>query len=100
MITLKEYRKRASLTQIELAELVGIRQATLSSLENGKSRPHKKTALAIAEVLGISVDELLASVARSHSKMIDSRSEMKVPNEKEWAFLYGLDHTARQKKCD
>jgi transcriptional regulator with XRE-family HTH domain len=37
-LTLKRYRKLAKMTQAELAESVGVRQATISDLENGNSQ--------------------------------------------------------------
>ena len=36
-LTLKEAREAAGLTQAELAERIGVRQATISDLETGKS---------------------------------------------------------------
>jgi transcriptional regulator with XRE-family HTH domain len=38
VLALKEARERAGLTQTELADAVGVRQATISDLETGKSR--------------------------------------------------------------
>lgn len=37
-LRLREARERVGLSQTALAELVGVRQATISDLENGKSR--------------------------------------------------------------
>jgi len=50
-------RKRAGLTQKELAEKVGIRQSTLSELEQGKSRSTTHLA-SIARACGVSVQYL------------------------------------------
>ena len=52
-------RKEKALTQIELAELVGISQSALTDYERGKLRLHDKLILKIAEVLKITTDELL-----------------------------------------
>jgi len=38
VLTLKKFRQRADMTQAELAEAVGVRQATISDLENGNSQ--------------------------------------------------------------
>jgi len=38
VLTLKQLRDEAELTQAQLAELAGVRQATVSDLETGKSR--------------------------------------------------------------
>jgi transcriptional regulator with XRE-family HTH domain len=37
-LKLKEYRERQGLSQAQLAKAVGVRQATISGLETGKSR--------------------------------------------------------------
>ena len=49
--TLRDIRMRAGLTQAELALRSGVRQATISAIENGRSRPHRGTLLAIAQAL-------------------------------------------------
>ena len=36
-VTLREARKAAGLTQVELAEKAGVRQATISKIEKGKT---------------------------------------------------------------
>ena len=56
---LAKLRKEKALTQIELAELVGISQSALTDYERGKLRLHDKLILKIAEVLKITTDELL-----------------------------------------
>lgn len=38
VLTLKKYRQRADMTQADLADAVGVRQATISDLENGNSK--------------------------------------------------------------
>ena len=46
----REIRKQAKMTQAELAARSGIRQATISALENGRSSAHSATVLALAIV--------------------------------------------------
>ena len=55
---IKEYRERAGFKQSELAELVGARRETIVHLENGRYNPSLKSAMDIAKVFGVSVEDL------------------------------------------
>lgn len=62
MNTLKEYRKRAGLTQPELAERVGISPRTLQDYEQGRKPLEKaaaSTVLTMARVLRCTVADLI-----------------------------------------
>lgn len=48
-------RKRQGLTQSDLAEKIGVRQATISEYESGKSEMKSETLSKIIESLGIDV---------------------------------------------
>lgn len=54
----KEYREKAGMKQSELAEKVKARRETIVHLENGKYNPSLKLAMDIANVFGVSVEEL------------------------------------------
>ena len=56
---IKLLRKRAYLTQSQLAERLNLSQATVACWENGKRRPDLDLLPIIAETFGVSVDELL-----------------------------------------
>lgn len=58
---LVKLRKRAKLSQQDLADRLGIRQKTISDWENGKSSPEMplSTYQRLWQVLGCSVDELI-----------------------------------------
>lgn len=56
---LKELREEAHLTQAELAKAIGNVQRNISNWENGASEPDIATILRLADVLGVTVDELL-----------------------------------------
>lgn len=59
MSRLQELRKRAGLTQQELAVRAGVSLGAIAQLESGRRRfPRIKTALAIARVLGVEVEEI------------------------------------------
>jgi transcriptional regulator with XRE-family HTH domain len=59
-ITLRDAREAAGLTQAELADRAGVRQATISDIETGKSTRIDLPILdAICDVLGVEPRELL-----------------------------------------
>ncbi len=55
---IKEYRKKAKLTQAELAKKVNTRRETIVHLENGRYNPSLKLAMDIAKVLNLKVEDL------------------------------------------
>lgn len=59
---IKEYREKAGMKQIELAELVNVRRETIVHLENGKYNPSLKLAMDIAKVFGVAVEEIFAFI--------------------------------------
>ena len=52
-------RKKANLTQMQLAERLNITDRAISKWENGKSLPDSSIMLTLCDVLGISVNDLL-----------------------------------------
>lgn len=51
-------RKKAGLTQIQLAEAIGVTQANVSIWENGKSLPTADKLKKISEILKCSIEDL------------------------------------------
>ncbi len=63
IVGLKKWREKRGLTQAELAEAVGVRQATISDIETGKSRRiDLDTIDSLARVLRCSPGDLLERV--------------------------------------
>ncbi len=62
---LNELRKRRGLSQYQLGMLVGVSDKAVSKWENGTSKPQSSILFKLSEVLGVSVDELLACKYRS-----------------------------------
>jgi transcriptional regulator with XRE-family HTH domain len=56
--TLKAHRLRLGLTQIQLARMAGVTERTIRLYEQGQRTPRLGTARAIADALGVSVEEL------------------------------------------
>lgn len=56
---IKELRKEKNLTQSDLAKLIGCAQNTIAEWENENKEPNSRFITALANVLGISIDNLL-----------------------------------------
>lgn len=69
---LKQLRNDAGLTQEELAAKLSLKKQTISQYEKGKREPrHSETITKIAEVFGITTDELLGGVSfQSNPKIV------------------------------
>ena len=59
MNQIKKARMLAGLRQVDLAQLIGVRQITVCNWENGKSFPNVRKLPRLAEVLHTTVQELL-----------------------------------------
>ena len=58
---LKELRKQAHLTQVELASKLGIVHSSYADWERGKKKPTQDNLVKIAQVLNVSVDYLVGN---------------------------------------
>src|SRR5438034_2484544 len=56
---LARLRRERGLTQVELAERLGIAQPIVSDYERGELRLHGQLIVRLTEILGVSADELL-----------------------------------------
>ena len=56
---LKKLRKRANLSQNELANLLGINQYNISFWEIGRSEPNIEQLIKLSEILNVPIDYLL-----------------------------------------
>jgi transcriptional regulator with XRE-family HTH domain len=55
---IRSARRRAGLSQVELAALLGVRQSSVSQWERGSTKPSTLHLLALAAKLGCSLTEL------------------------------------------
>lgn len=55
---LKEYRAKYNMTQEDLAQRVGVRRETIGNLEKGRYNPSLVLAWNIAQVFGVSIEEI------------------------------------------
>lgn len=56
---IKKYREEKKITQVEVAEVLGVKPATISKYEAGTLEPNIQSLKKLAELFEISVDELL-----------------------------------------
>lgn len=59
MNNIKELRKRARLSQIELAELCGVHQTAVSQWEKGRTNPDTDMLIALSEIFHTSIGAIL-----------------------------------------
>lgn len=57
-------RKERQLTQVQLADLLGVSQQAVTAYESGQRRVPISTLPPLAETLGISIEELIGTPAR------------------------------------
>lgn len=62
MTSLYKYRKKAGLTQKQLAEKLGVTQACIGMWETGNRKPDIVDLKKLARVLGCTADELLEPI--------------------------------------
>ena len=58
---LKNHRKQAHLTQVDVAEKLGISQPAYASWERGAKKPTQDNLVKIAQVLNVSIDYLVGN---------------------------------------
>ncbi len=68
MLQLKNLRKKAGITQMQLSEYMGVTQATLSGWENEKFEIDTASLKKIADYFNVSVDYLLGREAQKSKK--------------------------------
>lgn len=55
---IREYRKRAGMTQLELAYKLGFKEKTVCYWETGRSEPHVEQCVDIARILDIDPEKI------------------------------------------
>lgn len=67
MNNIKKYRELHGMKQIELCKIFGVSQGTISGWENGKHDPKNEILNKMANLFGVSVDELLGNDKKTAS---------------------------------
>ena len=100
----KALRTRHRLSQERLASMAGTSPSQISLVENGKSKPSLKTAVAIARALDTSLDfltgaaeeqrrvaEILYELRKKSALLVDMRAEVQRKTGAPWTDFVGID---------
>ena len=63
-----QLRKQQDITQVQLAELIGVTQQTINSYETGRRRVPVSLLSAIARRLGVSIEELVGDQPKTSKR--------------------------------
>ena len=93
-----ECRKKASLTQMQLAERLSITDRAVSKWETGRAMPDTSIMLELCEILGISVNELLngekISMENNDQKneqlLLEMAKELERKNKTIWNTMWAI----------
>ena len=91
-------RKRANLTQLQLADRLGITDKAISKWERGITMPDTSIMLALCDILGISVNELLSgekinmenSNQKNEQLLLDMAKELEKKNKTIWSSMWAI----------
>ena len=93
-----ECRKKANLTQMQLAEKLGITDKAVSKWERGVAMPDTSIMMELCEILGISVNELFsgekANMENNNQKneqlLLDMAKELEKKNKTIWSSMWAI----------
>ena len=93
-----ECRKKANLTQRQLAEKLGITDKAISKWERGVAMPDTSIMLNLCDILGISVNELLNgekiymenSNQKNEQLLLDMAKELEKKNKVIWTSMWAI----------
>ena len=98
---IKKYREEKKMTQVEVADVLGVKPATISKYEAGILEPNIESLKKLAELLEVSVDELLKEDEFDVSKInvlkvLREQKEMKLKgnlyHNTQIIFAYNTNH--------
>ena len=93
-----ECRKKANLTQMQLAEKLGITDKAVSKWERGVAMPDTSIMLELCDILCISVNELLSgekinmenSNQKNEQLLLDMAKELEKKNKTIWSSMWAI----------
>ena len=93
-----ECRKKANLTQMQLSEKLGITDKAVSKWERGIAMPDTSIMLALCDILGISVNELLSgekinmenNEQKNEQLLLDMAKEIERKNKTIWTAMWAI----------
>ena len=72
---LRKLRLEAGLTQEDLAGKIGLTRSAYTMIENGDRTPSLRTAKALADTLGVTVDQLIADSEETGAAAINAEGQ-------------------------
>ena len=95
---ISEQRKNQGLTQMRLAEKLGITDRAVSKWETGKTMPDSSIMLELCEILGISVNELLSGEKnimenndqKNERLLLEMAKELERKNKTIWNAMWAI----------
>ena len=93
-----ECRKKANLTQMQLAEKLSITDKAISKWERGIAMPDTSIMLELCDILGISVNELLSGEKinmennnqKNEQLLLDMAKELEKKNKTIWSSMWAI----------
>ena len=92
-----ERRRQAGLTQIQLADMLGITDRAVSKWETGKAMPDASLMLALCEILGVTVNDLLCGEVvtmennqNSEQLLLNMAKELEQKNKTIWKSMWAI----------
>ena len=93
-----ECRKKNNLTQMQLAERLGITDRAISKWETGRSMPDSSIMLELCDILCISVNELLSGEKinmennnqKNEQLLLDMAKELEKKNKTVWSSMWAI----------
>ena len=93
-----ERRKKVNLTQMQLAEKLGITDKAISKWEHGVSMPDTSIMLELCDILGISVNELLRGEKsdmendnqKNEQLLLEMAKELEKKNKTIWTSMWAI----------
>ena len=93
-----ERRKKANLTQMQLAEKLGITDKAISKWERGVAMPDTSIMLELCDILGISVNELLSGEKidmennnqKNEQLLLEMAKELEKKNKTIWTSMWAI----------
>lgn len=70
-----QHRRKANLTQENLAELLDVSRVIISTWESGRKMPSWKHMVNLAKLYGCTLDELVVSYQRSQERELEDRDQ-------------------------
>lgn len=84
---LRTLRESVKLSQVKMAELLGVKQSSINRCEQGLSAPSLETLLQYADYFDVSMDYLFARTDKPQGKLYDYRPKVTAGSEEMKQFI-------------